>query len=332
MKSVMSYPNKLKPTEDSIRQLMEEYMLDLEAANKSPKTISRYMYSFRSLICFLESKKLSIFANQIGKNEINQYTSYLRNSKRWPNRHNSGKDYGRLSPHTIQGHIRDIKAFWSWLTREGHIENNPLAKYSLPSVPHYIIPTLSNDQMKTLLSAIDRSTPLGAKYYCILTLLFDTGLRISELISIRVQDLDLTSGLVTIIGKGQKERIVPFSRRARKQLRHYIVHFRQHLCSEDCHYLFAANNEHISVNSVQQYMRRLARKAGLDGIKCFPHILRHTFATQSIARGASTSALKDIMGHSSSQTTMKYVHLSVEDLKSQHNKFSPLEGLLENES
>ncbi len=154
-------------------------------------------------------------------------------------------------------------------------------------------------------------------------------MRISELVGIKMGDLDLTLGLVTVLGKGQKERIVPFSRWSRKDLLHYIRKFRPLLCAEDSPYLFpVVNGEHISIGSVQQYMRRLAHKAGLYGIKCSPHTFRHTFATQSIANEANVFAVKDIMGHASLQTTMKYTHLKVSDLKAQHNKFSPVEDLM----
>ena len=105
---------------------------------------------------------------------------------------------------------------------------------------------------------------------------------------------------------------------------------RPKLYAKESPYLFpGADGDHISVGSVQQFIRRLAQKAGLHGIKCSPHIFRHTFATQAIAVEANVFTLKDIMGHTSLQTALQYTHLKAGDLKNQHNKFSPVASLFE---
>jgi integrase/recombinase XerC len=315
--------------QNSLLELINNYTLDLEAINRSPKTIASYVYSLNMLVSFLESAKLTKLVRELGIRDITAFIRYLQGSKKWPNRHSTGKDYGILSPSCIQHHVRNIKVFWSWLARQGYIEYNPLASLPLPKVPQYVIRTLANSQLRKLLSSIDRSTALGRKYYCILLVLMDTGMRISELVGIKMDALDFKNGLITIFGKGQKERIVPISRQTKKELVSFMGNFRVLLCSEESPFLFPkGNGKHISVNSVQQFMRRLAKKAGLDGIRCSPHIFRHTFATQAIANEANVFTLKDIMGHASLQTTMKYTHLKVTDLKDQHNRFSPVEKLM----
>ena len=110
-----------------------------------------------------------------------------------------------LSPSSIQGHVRAIKAFFGWLVEEGYIKSNPLAKFLLPKVPQYVIKTLTIEHIKLLLSAIDKTTSLGFMYYCIILVLLDAGMRISELVNIKMTDLDIQQGLVTILGKGQKQ-------------------------------------------------------------------------------------------------------------------------------
>ena len=97
---------------------------------------------------------------------------------------------------------------WSWLAREGYVEKNLLAGFPLPKVPQYIIKTLNDEHIKNLFSAIDRSTASGARYYCTLMLLLNAGMRISELVNIKVNDIDIQHGFVTIFGKGQKQRIL----------------------------------------------------------------------------------------------------------------------------
>ena len=145
-------------------------------------------------------------------------------------------------------------------------------------------------------------------------------------------DIDLVNCLVTVVGKGRKERMVPFHRITRRELQRYISVFRPKLCSYDSCYLFpGSDGHHISVNSVQQFIRRIAVKAGLRGVRCSPHIFRHTFSTIFIAKGGADFALKEILGHTSLQPTMKYTHLQPRDLQRQHARFTPVEDLFQGE-
>ncbi len=149
-------------------------------------------------------------------------------------------------------------------------------------------------------------------------------MRISELVGIKMVDLDLFHRMITVIGKGNKERKVPFSLMTKSKIALYIKRYRQY---EKSPYLFPkSDDEHISINCVQQYLRRLVNKAGLDGVKCTLHMFRHTCATQLIANGANVFAVKGILGHSSLETTLKYTHLQEDDLRNQHSRFSPVEN------
>ncbi len=140
----------------------------------------------------------------------------------------------------------------------------------------------------------------------ILLLLIDTGLRISELTCIKMADVNLTRDIFRVVGKGEKERPVPFSTRTKKELIRCIKLYRPSLCGIDSVYLFPVKDgEHISANSMQQAIRRLAQKAGMQDVKCHPHIFRHTFATMFLAKGGSSEILQLIMEHESFRTTQK---------------------------
>ena len=310
--------------------VLDEYRLDLEAAGRSRKYINWTLGNLRRFFSFIGKRMSFKSILDIGREEVREYIRFLQNAQRWPNRADSGKDLGKLSPFAIQGHVRSIKAFWGWLTREEYLGENPLVKLPLPKIPQYLVKTLTYDDIEKLLAVIDRTTALGAKYYSIVLLLLDTGIRIGELVNIKTNDLDIGHGLITILGKGKKQRVVPFYRDTRKELIRYIKNSRPLLGPEDSPYLFPkSDGEHVSINSVQQYMRRLVHKAGLDGIRFSPHVFRHTFATQAFANDARTGAVRDIMGHISEHTTLKYTHFRVDDLKAQHNRFSPVKHLLE---
>jgi integrase/recombinase XerD len=314
---------------DSMEDMLDYYRQCLEAANRSEKTVGWYTDILRRFFTFLESTKLMKPVPELGTKELIAYIHHLQDSGKWPNHPGTAEEKCSLSPYSIQGHVRAIKAFWSWLTGESYVEKNVLAGFPLPKVPQYIIKTFTVNHLKKLLATIDRSTASGARYYCILMLFLDTGMRVSEVIKIKLNDVDFKLGLITVLGKGQKERVVPFTKWTRKELVRYIHRFRSELDCGDSPYLFpAGSGEHVSISSVQQYLRRLAKKAGLKGVKCSPHLFRHTFATRAIANGANVFVIREIMGHASLQTTLKYTHLQIKDLKDQHEKFSPVEGLM----
>jgi site-specific recombinase XerD len=313
----------------SVKELLEHYRSSLMVMNRSPKTIAWYIEILSRYFAFLESKNIIKPINELGKEELKAYIQHLQKSARWENNVRIKTDKGKLSPYSVQCHVRAVKAFWSWLANEGYIEKNVLAGFPLPKVPQYVIKTLTFDHIKKLFSAIDRSTATGARYHCMLMLLLDTGLRISEVVKIKMNDVDFKLGLIIVVGKGQKERVVPFTKWTRKEMIRYINKFRSHPDCKGSPYLFpASNGGYVSISSVQQFIKRLAKEAGLNNVKCSPHIFRHTFATQAIANGANVFAVKEIMGHASLQTTLKYTHLQIKDLKTQHNKFSPVEGLM----
>lgn len=311
-------------------EIVVQYGYGLEAANRSPKTISGYMDVLNRFREFLELERLAKLIEELGRNEIREYVRHLQNSTRWSGRANMGSGRGKLSSHTVQVHVRALKAFWGWLFREGYVEENPLANYRLPKAKQALVKTLDHEQFKKLLGGIDRSTASGAKYYSIFLLLLDSGVRISELVSIKMDDLDLVRGLALVLGKGQRERWVPFSGRTRKELVRFIKSYRGQLCRSVSAYVFPAETgDHISANSVQQRMRRLAKDVGLEGTRVSPHVFRHTFATQAFAGGADPFALKEILGHRILETTLKYRQVKTSDIKRQHSRFSPVDALIE---
>lgn len=318
--------NSLDASPDS---LLIQYRLSLEASNKSPKTVEWYLDILYRYFNFLEHSNLMKPVDELGKKALEAYIIHRKTTKRWPNNpHIKEENKGGLSPYSIQGDVRAIKAFWSWLLYQGYIEDNTLAKYPLPKVPKTIIKTLTIEQIRLLLKTIDKNSTVGTRNYCILMLLIDTGMRISEVTGIQIADLNLSKCLVKIIGKGQKERVIPFSHFTSKELIKYIKHYRSDLCKLESPYLFpVSHGHHVRVNAIQQAIKRLAKKAELYDIKCYPHIFRHTFATMFLAKGGNAVILKEMMGHEDFQTTQKYIHLQPEDLQKQHWKYTPVEDL-----
>jgi site-specific recombinase XerD len=312
--------------------LLEDYVLSLKASNRSPKTITWYIEILKRYLTFLSSNGLLKPVHELGRQELRAYITHLQKATRWQ-KCRYVKDERKLSPFSIQGHARCIKAFWGWLFKEEYIDRNPLDHFPLPSVPDTPFAVLSIEQIQTLLSCIDRSSPAGMRHLVIILLLFDTGCRISELLNIKLDDIDFKQGSIIVLGKGKRYRPVFFIQETKKELLRYINRERTLLCEVDSPYLFpAADGSAISINSVQQFLRRLALKAKLNGTRCSPHVFRHSFATHSVAGTAGPFELKELMGHRSLNTTMKYIHLSPEDLQRHHERFSPAKRLFTRKS
>ena len=322
---------KLKPSTFStcwVDDLLNNYALSLKALNRSQKTIDWYLDILRKFFDHLSRNNMLKPIEQLGSQELKAYLLHLQQRERWPN-NKYIKDKGKLSPFSIQGVARAIKAFWSWLEKEGFIDENPLEKFPLPKVPKNLIKTITVPDMKALLNAVDKSTPEGERLFYILLTFIDTGVRIGEVVGIRMPDVDFQHRIITVTGKGKKQRPVPFSSKTRKALIKFRDGSRGKLSSVESDYLFPDKyGGHVTIGSVQQAVRRLAKKVGL---KCHPHLFRHTFGTTFIANGGSPSALKEIMGHESFQTTQKYIHLKAEDLKLQHEKYSPVKDIFKDD-
>jgi len=324
-----AYNSEIEDFHLSARGLLQRHRRHLEALNRSPKTISWYDENLSPYFDFLESNNLMKPVNQLGREELKGYLLYLQNVKRWPNNPNiKEENRGGLSPHSIQSRVRAIMVFWSYLLKEEHIEVNPLAKFPLPKVPRRLLAVITLDQCMRLLEQIDSGTAGGAKYRCVLLLFLDNGIRVSELVNIEIKNIDFQNDCIRVMGKGRKERNVPMSPLTRKQIVRYIDRFRREICGVGSPYLFAdPDGEPISKNAVYQYVKRLVKRAGLDGVKCSPHVLRHFFATQYLANGGDISFLKEILGHESISTTLKYVHVQPQHLRKQHMRFSPIANL-----
>lgn len=311
-----------------INKLIDEYLLYLKALAKSEKTIEWYLPILKRFFMFLESNQMLSDISRIGNKELTSYLLHLRESGRWPGRSDIMGDRGKLSPFSIRGHVVAIKAFWSWLLNEGYIDKNPLVKYKLPEVPDNIIKIIEPERFNELLNYIDRSDPIGDRYFCLFLLLFDTGMRLSEAVNIKLDDFTDSKGFVTVLGKGKKERGVPISLETRKEINRYLHRSRSTIFPGESPYLFpGADGNHVTVNSVQQYLRRLVKKSGLGDARIYCHLFRHSFATHTLNKGASIAHIKVIMGHKSIATTMKYTHLKPADLQREHDRYSPVKDL-----
>lgn len=232
-----------------------------------------------------------------------------------------------LSPFTVQGRVRALKAFSSWLFREGYIEQNILSNVKLPKVPIKIIEPLMASEIDRLVSFHNQLTALGSRDVAILITLLDTGLRISELANLPLEDAHVEEGYLKVVGKGNKERIVPLGGLSQRILYRYLFHFRPEPYSPTDNYLFLTlDGSHLTSNAIRLILTRWGKKAGVPRLHA--HLCRHTFATSFLNQHCGdVFRLQQILGHTSLEMVRRYVHYaSTQDMMQGHVS-SPIDHL-----
>jgi integrase/recombinase XerC/integrase/recombinase XerD len=229
-----------------------------------------------------------------------------------------------LSAATVHGHVRTLRAFFGWLAREEIIEHNPATGLKPPKVPKKVISVLSDEEIRSVLNALSHRTATDVRNQAIFMILVDTGLRIGELISLNMIDLHLDEGYIKVMGKGQKERIVPVGNSAQRALQRYLFRCRPQPARSVIQRVFLSiHGEPLTENSAKLTFARIARRSGVNRLHA--HLCRHTFATRFLMNGGDVFSLQQILGHSTLEMVRHYANLASNHVVTQHQKFSPLD-------
>jgi len=229
-----------------------------------------------------------------------------------------------LSPRSQARHVHALRGFFRFALREGLLARDPMENLRPPkafrALPRYLTPA----QVEALLAAPDVATPVGLRDRAILEVMYATGLRASETIGLRAESVDLDLGLVRVLGKGRKERLVPLGREARRWVRRYLSESRGALSKGRASpALFLSNRGRaLSAMGLWGLVRRHALRAGVASVLT-PHVLRHSFASHLLERGADLRALQAMLGHADISTTQIYTHVTRERLRQIYDKFHP---------
>lgn len=249
--------------------------------------------------------------------EAREFILSLR-GKKW-----NGKS---LSSHTLNNRVRALRAFFSWLAREGYTEENLLANLKPPKIAQTVIEPLTPEEVERIFSKINQNTLLGARNAAILALLLDTGLRLSELVTLKVQDVHLDQRYVKVLGKGTKERIVPLGASCHKILLRYYHHFRVEPARPGVDAFFLTLDGYpLTDTAVKSMMIHLARTADIP--RLHPHLLRHTYATSFLLNGGDVFLLKQNLGHSTLAMVERYRHIASRQAAVLSQAFSPLDRM-----
>ncbi|PJB59452.1 MAG: tyrosine recombinase, partial [Bacteroidetes bacterium CG_4_9_14_3_um_filter_41_19] len=230
-----------------------------------------------------------------------------------------------LGPASQARVISGIKAFFRYLVIEKLVETDPTELLQSPQMGMKLPEYLTIDEIELLIAQIDLSSSQGERNKAIIETLYGCGLRVSELINMRVSDLRLKEGIISVTGKGDKQRLVPLGSMAERQITTYLKQIRVHVSpkkgSEDILFLNIRGSM-LSRQMVFLVVKELVQKAGIKK-RVSPHTFRHSYATHLVQNGANLRAVQELLGHASITTTEIYTHLNIRDLRKAILKYHP---------
>ena len=279
--------------------------------NVSANTVKAYRDDLESFLSFLCNDYFTMARDQIDLRRVDNLAvrAYLAHLAR-----------RKLARSSVARHLSALRSWFKYLMREGVVDANPARAVATPRREKYLPAVMQPADVTTLIEQPDGDDPLVVRDRAFLELLYASGLRISELVGIDLDDLELRARLVKVHGKGSKERIVPFGSKAEKALRAWLA-VRQADPDEQAVFV-NYRGERITARSVRRLFDRYVRGAALrSGIS--PHTMRHSFATHLLNAGADLRAIQELLGHSSLSTTQKYTHLNDWQLIEVYRKAHP---------
>lgn len=232
-------------------------------------------------------------------------------------------DAAHYSRRTVARRLSSLRSFFGFLVERGFVESDPASILVTPKLPARLPKVVPSDALRTLLDAPDPSTPAGVRDRAVLELLYATGIRVGELEGLDLGTVDLAQGLVRVMGKGAKERIVPVHRAACERLRAYLAvrpAFKPKT-GEDALFLNRLGSR-LSAGAVRRSMKRYLAETGAS-LSLSPHAMRHTFASHLLEAGADLRTVQELLGHVALSTTQLYTHLSMKRLKDVHRQAHP---------
>lgn len=288
---------------------IEDFMVYLQIDKKySENTIDAYHHDLMRYYKYVNEIEHKDFGT-IKKKEIKNYLKYLNDSG--------------LDQRSVSRNISSIRSFYKFLLIEKYVKNNPSDLLELPKRKKTLPQVLSMEEIDRLLD-IPLTDPYSYRNKAMLELMYATGLRVSELINLKLHDIDLSMAYVRTVGKGDKERIIPIGDVALNALKNYMENYRKLLLKGKVTDALFLNNHGLGMTR-QGFFKILKKLAKEKDIKTpfSPHTLRHSFATHLLNNGADLRSIQELLGHSDISTTQIYTHISNQRLKENYQNFHP---------
>ena len=313
------------PTE--LSRLMDYELFSGKADGKSQYTIDLTISALNKLRDFLIANQLPTDAKFIGPQDIRNFILHLQGSKRFQG-HPYILSQNNLSAISINTYIRTIRAAFNRWAVEGFIERSPFEKVRVPKTPKKVINTFSQDQLQALFNTIDTSTPVGFRDHLLMLIYLDTACRLTEITNLRINDVFPSDRCIKVLGKGQRERVIPIGATTQKSLWKYIhIHRPEPAMPRFDHVFLTKDGRPLSKSRVEAIFKKYGRQAGIPGVRCSPHTLRHTACVFWIRNGGDIFSLQKITGHSSLEVLRGYVNLAQDDVTAAHQRYSAVDNL-----
>ena len=271
----------------------------------SNNTIESYKRDLEKFLEFNTNKNIK----DINNSDLKEYIKYLKKEN--------------LNEKSIARNISSLKSFYKFLNIEKYINNNPSDTLFLPKIKKNLPNILTEDEVLNLLD-IKLIDNFSYRNKSMLELMYATGLRVSELINLKLEDIDLSQDIIRTFGKGSKERTIPIGDYAKEYLEKYIYEYRESMLKKECsEYVFLNNHgKQITRQGFFKIVKKIANEKGI--VKDLsPHTLRHSFASHLLKYGADLRTIQELLGHSDISTTQIYTHITNEELKKNYNEFHP---------
>lgn len=294
------------------QEALAEYIIYLKIERGlSANTVTSYKRDIEKYLTFLTEKKITQL-DEVSRFEILDFLQTLRQSG--------------AADNSIIRMVSSLRKFHQYLKRESIVSDDPMQLIDTPKKASTLPKAISPQAVEQLLEAPDTTTPLGVRDRTILELMYATGLRISELVNLKLSDMHLTMGFIQTMGKGEKERIIPLGEIASQWLDHYLDGARVYLqdqSAETSEYVFLnSRGKSLSRQGVWKKVKQLALEAGIDQ-NVTPHTLRHSFATHLLENGADLRMVQELLGHADISTTQIYTHITKTRLKQVYSDYHP---------
>lgn len=304
----------------TVNEAIQLFFAEQEVRNNSPKTIAVYKQRLGYFNRFIGNMDISV----LQYSDVQRYIVWLKSKVK-----NSNHPYAivrdeQLSDVTIQSYVRDVRSFVNFCLERKYIKNDTFDYFRLPKAKKTIIEILDEETIKKLFAFCDKNNnkKIALRNKVIISLMVDCGLRVNEVVTLKISNIKLNDNILKVLGKGNKERYVPFGDFTRKLLESYIRKYR--VPQEDL-LLINEYGKPVGYYGVKKLFQKIRKYTRND--KIHPHLLRHTFATKYLINGGDITSLKMILGHTSLKMVEHYLHLAEQFTINKYKQFSIMDRL-----
>lgn len=306
-----------KPDKD-LSTVIKHFEVHNKTEGKSESTVLWYNEVLGLFRGWLSDNGLSTIIASVDEMTVRQFILHLQNRP--------GFKGPTASTYTVANRVRALKAFFAWMAKKGYTDGYILEDVKVPKAVERILEPLSEGEIGMILKVINPNTALGARNLAIISLMLDTGLRRSEVVNLREDDVDLEVQHLKVMGKGSKERFVSFGLVCKRALLEYYYQYR--VCPAHTGvgtFFLTIDGYPLSFGAIKSMMQRIAKTSSVA--RLHPHLLRHTYATNFLLNGGDVFLLKSNLGHSSLKMVMHYVHIASQTSAMKSQPFSPLDNM-----